>query len=148
MSNNQELDNLLLEAIRFATAKHFGQKRLDGTPYIKHPAAVAELVGNNLKAEIVAILHDTIEDTNTTFEELKTKFGRDIAVAVYLVTKPKGMDYEDYINIIKKSEDKLAIAVKIADLKHNLATIDNIPDIKKRERLKKRYTKALEVLTQ
>lgn len=145
MNNDQKLDNLINKALLFATEKHKDQRRLDGQFYITHPVIVANNV-TDPKAKIVALLHDTLEDTNTTFDELYHEFGSQITHAVALLSKHEIMPYKTYINNIKISNDPLAIAVKIADLKHNLSTIDNVPDLKKRESLRKRYMKALRVL--
>lgn len=136
---------LLIKAINYATEKHYGQTRLDGRPYITHPLAVCELV-DGIVERIVAVLHDVLEDTDASIGELYDTFGDEITNAVIVLTKQEGTTYEDYIQWIKDSDEQNAIAVKIADLHHNLSTIDNIPDMDKRKRLKSRYIKALEVL--
>ena len=137
--------NLFVKAINYATEKHAGQFRLDGKPYITHPLEVASSV-DDYRSKTVAILHDVLEDTNTTYEELNKEFGADISIPVFILTKSDKLDYEDYIMKIKFSNNDIVTSVKIADLKHNLSTIDNIKDLEKRERLKSRYVKALEVL--
>ncbi len=134
-----------VNAINFATEKHDGQKRADGKPYITHPLAVCEYV-TGTEERIVAVLHDVLEDTNATIEELYRNFGAEIAIAVMFLTKEEGEPYENYITRLKLTRNPLSIAVKIADLRHNLSTIENIPDLDKRKRLKDRYERALEVL--
>jgi (p)ppGpp synthase/HD superfamily hydrolase len=147
MSNNESSyeHELYKKALQFATEKHKGQKRLDGQDYITHPI----LVSNSLidtQSKIVGMLHDTLEDTNTTLLELTNIFGKHIAECVHLLTKSEYESYSNYINRIVKSDNELVKNVKIADLINNLSTIDNIPDKDKRERLKSRYENALMVL--
>jgi (p)ppGpp synthase/HD superfamily hydrolase len=144
MSTSYE-QQLLFLAELFAIEKHRGQKRLDGQDYITHPI----LVSNSLidtQSKIVGMLHDTLEDTNTTLLELTNIFGKHIAECVHLLTKSEYESYSNYINRIVKSDNELVKNVKIADLINNLSTIDNIPDKDKRERLKSRYENALMVL--
>jgi len=109
----------LAEAI--ARKAHAGQFRNDGvTPYITHPEAVAESVnGEALKA--IAWLHDVLEDTSITKEQLIAN-GIDsvIAEACSALNHREGQTYLDYILTV--SENKFARAVKIADIKHNIQT--------------------------
>ena len=136
---------MVIKAINYATEKHNGQKRLDGKPYITHPLAVAERV-EGIPERIVAVLHDVLEDTDTDIEEMYREFGAEITLAVVFLTKLPEEPYENYITRLKLSRNPLSTAVKIADLRHNLYTIENIPDLDKRKRLKDRYTRALKVL--
>lgn len=80
----------LLKAINFATKKHAGQvRRTTGLPYMVHPLAVAELVSSIINSEeliIISVLHDTLEDTETSFEELKGLFGYRVALIVKELT--------------------------------------------------------------
>lgn len=143
------LFELFESALVFATIKHKGQKRLDGEDYINHPKRVHDLVCRGLQSPIctVAILHDIIEDTDTTFWDLYEMFGPEVADAVAILTKDEGENYEEYIQQLKDSNNGYAITVKVADLYDNLNTIDNVPDLDKRNRLKSRYEKALKELT-
>ena len=136
---------MVIKAINYATEKHDGQKRLDGKPYITHPLAVAEQV-EGIPERIVAVLHDVLEDTDTTVQDLYREFGAEIALAVMFLTKDENEEYENYITRLKLAKNPLSTAVKIADLRHNLFTIENIPDLDKRKRLKDRYIRALQVL--
>lgn len=144
-TEQENLYNLYVKAISYATEKHKDQKRYDGQPYITHPLAVAQNV-TDPKAKIIAILHDILEDTDTTLDSLIDLFGHEIALTVVSLSRIESMSYEDYILGIKVLKIPLARQVKIADLKHNLSTIDNIPDKKQRAKLKHRYEKALEAL--
>lgn len=141
--------DLVLKAIKFAQEKHKGQFREDGSEYIEHPI-VASGMAVDMVLELtacVAVLHDVLEDIDTTEEELVEQFGPRIAYIVSLLTRQEGFSYEEYIQSILTSDDEVARIVKIADLKHNLSTIDNIKDPEKRERLKTRYEQALKVLS-
>jgi guanosine-3',5'-bis(diphosphate) 3'-pyrophosphohydrolase len=95
--NNNNL-NKLLEAASFAAKRHSGQKRkgADGEPYINHPLEVANLLANVGKVEdydvlIAALLHDTIEDTGTTKEEITELFGAKVCEMVLEVTDDKSL---------------------------------------------------------
>jgi len=139
---------MYIRALEFANDKHKGQKRANGESYIVHPIEVSLkfLPRTNWQTKIVAVLHDVLEDTNTSYEELDNNFGIDITIPVFILSKPHDISYEKYIEGIKEYENPVVTAVKIADLKHNLSTIDNIPDLDKRKRLKERYERALAVL--
>ncbi len=139
----------LAYAISLAFKAHEGQKRDDGTDYIYHPLAVMmSLKDESIETQIAAVLHDVIED-NPNFITLFTidqYFGFNVAKAVFDLTKPEGEKYDDYILSIKNSKSPITKKVKIADLTHNLSTIDNIPVPEKRKRLKERYERALVIL--
>lgn len=113
--------NDLTLAIIYTAKKHDGQTRKDGSPYIYHPLRVAEKLKRDGWSEIVqiaALLHDVLEDTNTSKAELLTLFNREIAEAVDLLTKKPGIPEEMYISAILKNQ--IAKAVKEAD------KIDNV----------------------
>ena len=108
------------EAMILAATKHAGQKRRDGTPYIYHPVGVAAILkeaGFDEAHQIVGLLHDLLEDTDTTAKDLEP-FGEDVVDAVVLLTRIKGMPEEEYVSSILKNE--LASAVKSADKVYNL----------------------------
>lgn len=107
-------------ADKLANGRHAGQFRRDGkTPYMVHVNAVVARL-KTIKEKIVGKLHDILEDTDTTEEELLSLgFSKDIVRAVVLLTKRPGYVLEKYLEEIKKNP--LARAVKIADMRANLA---------------------------
>lgn len=131
-------------AMKLAYEKHHGQVDKSGLPYIHHPLHLAEQM-NTEEACIVALLHDVIEDTNTTFEDLEAfSFGEEIIDALKLLTRNKDEDYFVYVERISKNP--IAKQVKIADLMHNSdpTRLSQIYE-KDRKRLEK-YNKALQIL--
>ena len=113
-------ENLFL-ALRFAKAKHKGQKRIGGRDYITHPIAVLKIVksqGLDESYQITALFHDLLEDTDATEEEILKYGSPEILEAVKLLTKEKDYDMAEYINSIK--QNPIAFAVKAADRLHNL----------------------------
>lgn len=109
------------EAASIAAAAHRGQFRRDGvTPYIEHPAAVAARVRGDEKAEMVAWLHDSIEDTEETAESLAAKGApAEVVEAVALLAHPRGEPYRQYLERVKAHP--LAAKVKVADMLANLS---------------------------
>lgn len=107
------------KALEFAATKHAGQKRRNGDNYIIHPIRVSQEVFTT-DQKIIALLHDTFEDTDTTYEELVDQFGENIADAVVILTHGEGVPYENYIRSIRNSGNTDAIQVKIADIADNL----------------------------
>ena len=104
-------------ALDIATQAHKGQVDKNGVDYIEHPKYVSSLCDNS-NEKIVALLHDVIEDTNITLDELSTYgFSSEILMAIDLLTKKEGVSRIDYLDSIKCNQ--LAKNVKIADLKHN-----------------------------
>jgi hypothetical protein len=141
MRNTIPLDLVPLVASSLARGAHANQYRRDGvTPYIRHPEAVARsLAGEHPNVIAVAWLHDVLEDTEATVEELKEAgFPLRVVDAVERLTKKDGTPYEDYLEGIKL--DDIATKVKIADIRHNLSD-----DPTERQRAK--YEKALLFLT-
>ena len=123
-------------ALKIATEAHKGQVDKAGVPYINHPLTVASLVDTE-EEKIVALLHDTIEDTNITEQDLLNYgFSNKIVEAVKLLTHNKNVPYMDYIAKIKDNE--LARKVKIADLTHN-SYLSRLKEITEKD--KKRYEK-------
>lgn len=103
-------------AKEIATIAHKGQIDKAGKPYVKHLEAVASKVEGK-EEKTVAWLHDVLEDTDYTQDQLSVFFPQAIVEAVEALTKRRGESYEDYLRRI--SENPLAIKVKLADLEHN-----------------------------
>ena len=131
------------DAIALATRAHEGQTDQAGADYIAHPLRVMENCVSD-DAKIVAVLHDVVEDSDTTLEDLREMFAPQIVDAIALLTKSGDIEYSMYIENIKANA--LAREVKIADLRDNmnLTRIEN-PTEKDFKRLEK-YRGALAVL--
>lgn len=109
------------KAIELASKAHAADYDLDGNPTILHPLAVG-MMGRNDIERIVGFLHDVVEDTRYTFEDLEDEgFTKEVIDALRLLTHDKETPYMEYIERICKSGNTTAINVKINDLKHNLA---------------------------
>lgn len=107
-------------ALSIAEKAHEGQFDKAGKPYMEHPIAVAGMVSKD-KEKVVAYLHDVLEDTNMTMDDLKGYgFDDDILWALAVLTRSPGMDYNHYIASIRSSDSCLAVEVKKADLRHNM----------------------------
>ena len=131
---------LTKEAMNIAYKAHHKQKDKGGFPYINHPFHIAEQMQDEYST-CVALLHDVVEDSNVTLNELSSIFPFEIIEAVSILTRKKGILYSDYINNVKKN--KLARNVKLADLAHNLdktRLLDNSVDINLIEKYLMAYT--------
>lgn len=129
---------LLNAAILFATKKHQGQVDDDGNPYWEHPSMVGDLLEElGCDDEIVAAgyLHDTLEDTDTTFLELVENFGDRVACLVYEVTHEGKKDNYGYYFPRLKSRD--AIMIKLADRLSNISRMDSWDERRKQQYLDK-----------
>lgn len=127
-----------------AIQAHEGQVDKAGKPYIDHPAVVAAGVSGDVP-KAVAWLHDVVEDTSMTFDDLQAAgIAPEVIDHLRLLTHDKSVPYMEYIAAIKG--DPVACEVKLADLRHNsdLSRLNTIAD-KDRERLAK-YQQAIEVL--
>jgi len=134
---------LTRKAMIIAYNAHINQVDKAGVPYIYHPIHLAEQMDTETEC-IIALLHDVVEDTGITFEELEKEFPIEVIEILKLLTHNKEIKYMDYIAEIKKNS--IAKKVKIADIKHNSdeSRLDKIT-IKDIERRNK-YSKALEYL--
>lgn len=144
----KHFESRIRKAFKVAKSAHAGQFDKAGVDYIYHPMTVALSCGGNISAMIVALLHDVVEDTSLTIENLREEVNltaEEIA-ALELLTHDEQVPYFDYIQKIKGNE--LATAVKIADLVHN-SDLSRIPAAartkKDFERIEK-YKKALKIL--
>ncbi|MBR5569524.1 MAG: bifunctional (p)ppGpp synthetase/guanosine-3',5'-bis(diphosphate) 3'-pyrophosphohydrolase [Oscillospiraceae bacterium] len=126
---------LIRQAVHYAEEKHQNQKRKDGSPYIIHPLAVAEEVvemGLDMDAILGAVLHDCIEDTDASHDEIAKMFGNTVADLVDGVTKLTRADFtsseEQQMENLRKmfmamSKDIRVVLIKIADRLHNMRTM-------------------------
>lgn len=126
---------LIKKAFDFANSAHAGVRRKSGEPYILHPLAVATIVtreiGLGTKAIVSSILHDVVEDTDYTLEDIENLFGAKIASIVDGLTKLEGeFDFKQAANFRKMlltlSDDVRVILIKIADRLHNMRTLDSM----------------------
>ena len=132
-------------ALSIARKAHEGQLDKAGVDYIEHPIYVASQVDTE-EEKAVALLHDVIEDSPVSAEELlQAGLPETVVTAVQVLTKKKEQDYQTYLETVKKNP--LARVVKLADLKHNsdLSRLSSITE-KDKERLKK-YKKAIDFLS-
>lgn len=138
--------DLTKKALMLSFEAHKNQVDKSGMPYVYHPFHLAE----QMEAEdevIVALLHDVVEDTDYTLDEIRVMgFPEQVVKALALMTHDKSIPYMDYVAKIKNNP--IAKAVKIADLKHNsdLSRLD-VVDEKARKRAEK-YTCAIKLLAE
>jgi RelA/SpoT family (p)ppGpp synthetase len=139
----------LSKAYNFAIEAHKNQKRISGAPYVVHPVAVADILAG-LKLDsatiITGLLHDTIEDTKTTYEVVLKEFGKEVADLVDGVTKISALEEKAADNsqaenfrklILATSKDIRVLLVKLADRLHNMRTISAFKSEDKKIRIAK-----------
>jgi RelA/SpoT family (p)ppGpp synthetase len=139
----------LSKAYNFAIEAHKNQKRVSGSPYVVHPVAVADILAE-LKLDsatiITGLLHDTIEDTKTTYDVVLKEFGKEVADLVNGVTKISALEEkageisqaENFRKLIlATSKDIRVLLVKLADRLHNMRTIDAFKSEEKKKRIAK-----------
>ena len=110
---------LTIRAMQIAYAAHQGQVDKAGVPYVFHPVHLAESMDDEVSC-CVALLHDVVEDTDVTLEQLMEQFPAEIVEAVRLLTHDADTDYFDYVRAIRNHP--IARKVKLADLAHNSDT--------------------------
>lgn len=132
-------------AFETANYSHFKQKRKNGEPYITHPLSVATIICEwDLDEQTIsgALLHDTIEDTETTKAQIEQLFGKSVAALVDGVTKLEKIHFEseeiahaEYFQkvVLAMSKDIRVILIKLADRLHNMLTLNNMPTEKRRQ---------------
>lgn len=132
------------KAYEIAKKAHLGQVDKAGEDYIKHPEKVASFVKTD-EEKAVAYLHDVIEDTELTLEDLyEYGFSKEVLEAVDIITKKGGENYQSYLNSVKKN--KLARAVKLADLRHN-SDLTRLTEVTEKDiKRKEKYQKAIDFL--
>ncbi|MEF3254617.1 MAG: HD domain-containing protein, partial [Deferribacterales bacterium] len=144
LKKNNILDfDKLNKAYVYAAQKHRGQLRKSGEPYLSHPLNVALILAEmnmDLDTVIAGILHDTLEDTDATYEELANLFDEDVAFLVDGVTKIGKISFKSSEErmaenfrkmLISMSKDVRVIVIKLADRLHNMRTIDHLSEEKK-----------------
>lgn len=128
-------ENLLNKAIEIAELAHEGQVDKAGKPYIGHPLRVMNAL-ETVEEKIIAVLHDAVEDSDLTLEDLKVAgFSNTIILAIDAITKREGEQLNDYLKRVMDNE--IALRVKIADMTDNMdiSRISN-PTEKDRERIR------------
>lgn len=136
---------LTKKAIRIAFDAHKDQTDKTGLPYIHHPIHLAEQMEDEYTT-CVALLHDVVEDTDITFEQLESEgFPPEVMDALRLMTHDDAVPYMDYVAALKPNP--IARAVKLADLAHNsdMTRLDTVDEWSLRRAEK--YRKAIELLT-
>ena len=136
--------SLVCDAFTFAYALHRGQQRASGEPYIAHPVAVAGLLrelGGSPAMIAAGFLHDVIEDTDVTAEEIEQRFGPEVRRLVEAVTKLSKFNFSSKTErlaenfrrmFLAMAQDVRVIVVKLADRLHNMRTLEYLPDAKRR----------------
>ena len=136
--NHPKADLTVIErAYAVAERAHDGQKRRSGEPYITHPVAVAQILadlGIGSKTVAAALLHDTVEDTEYSLDQLRADFGDEVAMLVDGVTKLDKVKYGDSAQaetvrkmIVAMSRDIRVLIIKLADRLHNARTWGFVP---------------------
>jgi GTP pyrophosphokinase len=131
--------DLIRKAYEFSARVHHGQKRQSGEPYLIHPLAVASVIADlklDVPSVVAGLLHDTVEDTLTTLDEVKSQFGREVAALVDGVTKLGRTNFSSHEEkqaenfrkmILAMGKDVRVILIKLADRVHNMRTLDHMP---------------------
>ena len=154
-NDNKEDEELIRRAYDYAEKKHFGQKRISGDDYILHPLNVA-LILTEISADApcmaAALMHNTIEDSDATKEEIEELFGSEIALLVDGVTKINKINFSTDTEasaayqrkiLVGLSEDVRVIIIKLADRLHNMRTLHVLSE----EKQKRKAKETLEILT-
>jgi GTP pyrophosphokinase len=142
-NNFKKVKKAILDAYEFADSYHKGQTRASGEPYILHPLMVADLLSDvflDIPSIQAAILHDTVEDTSATLEEIQKKFGYDVCFLVDGLTKINQVTFfsneEKWAENFRKmllatAKDIRIILIKLSDRLHNLRTIQILSEEKR-----------------
>lgn len=116
-------------ALRIAVAAHAGQLDRTGHPVILHPLTVG-MMGNTDEEKTAGFLHDVVEDSDFTFDDLRREgISEGIVNALRLLTHEKGTDYFEYVQKIIDSNNPIALHVKYHDLQHNFSRGKDFPDL-------------------
>lgn len=138
---------LITKGVKFIIDKHTGQKRASGEPYCIHPIAVADMLADMQMDQatiLTALLHDTVEDTDVTLQELEQEFSKEVSKLVDGVTKLTRIELQSAETkqaenfrklVLAMSEDIRVLLVKLADRTHNMRTLHYIDKPSKRRRI-------------
>lgn len=142
-SSHRKKIAIIEKAFRFAKEAHAGVRRRSGEPYIMHPIAVAQIVAEEIglgsTSISAALLHDVVEDTDTTVEDIENLFGKKIAQIVDGLTKISGGMFGTKVSaqaenfrklLLTMSEDIRVVLIKMADRLHNMRTLGSMPPAK------------------
>ncbi len=153
--HNEDDIDLIRKAYNYASIKHFGQKRITGDDYIQHPLNVALILtetSSDAKAICAGLLHDVIEDSDSTYDEISELFGSEIANLVDGVTKINKINFSSVNEAMVENQRKIlvglsndvrVIIIKLADRLHNMRTLYVLPY----EKQKRKARETLEILT-
>ena len=139
-SNHRKKVDIIKRAFEFAKRAHQGVRRRSGEPYIMHPLAVAKIVSQEIglgsTSISAALLHDVVEDTDYTVEDIESQFGRKIASLVEGLTKISGGTFGDRASaqaenfrklLLTMADDKRVILIKTAERLHNIRQLGSMP---------------------
>ena len=144
---------LVKEAYYYARECHEGQERISGEPFVSHPLNVARLMAEfklDITSIAAALLHDTVEDTGATLEDIREKFGSEIEVLVNGVTKLNKMDFESKEEhqaeslrkmFLAMAKDIRVVLIKLVDRLHNMRTLNYLRE----EKRKRKATETMEI---
>src|SRR5437870_2094211 len=137
--------DLIRRAYDFSARAHEGQVRRSGEPYLQHPLAVAKVLATlklDVPAIVAGLLHDTVEDTVCTREQIEAEFGKDIARLVDGVTKIGKIHFKNYEEkqaenfrkmLISMADDIRVILIKLADRLHNMRTLEPLDPVQQKK---------------
>lgn len=136
--------SLLRKAYYFSHEAHCSQRRVEGSPYIGHPLAVASILADmhmDYKVIIAGLLHDTVEDTETKLDDIQSLFGEEVSFLVGSLTKLSKMEFKNREDaqaenfrkmFLAMADDVRVIIIKFADRLHNMRTLEYLPPTKQR----------------
>lgn len=136
------------KAMKLAYAAHHGQVDKAGLPYIFHPIHLAEQMEDEISC-CAALLHDVVEDTEITMEQLAKEFPREVIDVLKLLTHPREVPYLDYVAAIR--QNPIAVKIKLADIAHNSDQTRCVGSGISEEKLayfRQKYAAALKLLTE
>lgn len=145
LNKYKEHEDVLLKAIDFIHQKHKNQLRKSGEPYVNHPIAVANILASidmDHYSILAGLLHDVVEDTDATIDEIQKEFGEQVAILVdgltkidkYTFSSKEQAKAENYRKMLfAMSRDVRVIVIKLADRLHNMRTLEYLPRRKQLE---------------